>query len=268
MIYLCYELVRNCIYNQKGMENSLKIRLADMNIKILTDSEYLFHMCAKYIGEFNEPDFIVEINQSDIDYEERLFHDRNHPAGQYKPHSGILESLAVYRKIAEEMIERDTLLFHGSAIAVDGICYLFCADSGTGKSTHTRLWRNYFKDRAVMVNDDKPLIRIKENGVMVYGTPWSGKHKLDTNINVPLKAVCFLERGKENKICKITKGEVLSELLRYSYRTSDPVHLQKSLSLLVKMNEQVSFYRLACNMDPSACLVSYEGMNSNGEDNG
>lgn len=249
------------------MKNSLKIRLVDTDINILTDNEYLLYMCRKYICDFSEPDLLVETSESDIEYEADMFSERNRPASeQYKPNRNILESLAVYRKIAEKMIERDTLLFHGSAISVDGICYLFCADSGTGKSTHTRLWRNYFKDRAIMINDDKPLIQIKKDSVKVYGTPWSGKHKLDTNTCAPLKAVCFLERGKDNTIRKIKKEEALSGLLRYSYHSSDPVHLQKSLGLLVKMSEQISFYRLACNMDPSACLVSYEGMNNNSED--
>lgn len=251
------------------MTDSLKIKLADTDIEVLTDSEYLFHMCRNYICEFNSPDLVIETHTSDIDFEAERFNERNQlAAGQYKPHRKNLESLAVYRKIAEEMIERDTILFHGSAIAVDGVCYLFCANSGTGKSTHARLWRDHFGDRATMINDDKPLIQIKEEGVIVYGTPWSGKHKLDTNTCAPLKAVCFLERGKENEICKITNQEALPELLRYSYHSSDPIHLQKSLGLIARMSEQVSLYRLMCNIDPSACLVSYNGMNSNGEDRG
>lgn len=251
------------------MTDSLKIKLADTDIEVLTDSKYLFQMCRNYICEFNTPDLIIETHKSDIDFEAARFNERNRLVeGQYKHHKENLESLAVYRKIAERMIERDTILFHGSAIAVDDVCYLFCANSGTGKSTHTRLWRDHFRDKAVMINDDKPLIMIKEDGVIVYGTPWSGKHKLDTNTSAPLKAVCFLERGKENTIRKITSQEALPDLLRYSYHSSDPIHLQKSLGLLVRMSEQVSLYRLACNMDPSACLVSYNGMNNNGEGNG
>lgn len=74
-----------------------------------------------------------------------------------------LETLAVYRKIVTRLVFSDILLIHGSAIAVDGKAYLFTAPSGTGKSTHTRMWREYFKDRAVMVNDDKPLNKQKRS---------------------------------------------------------------------------------------------------------
>ena len=80
---------------------------------------------------------------------------------------------------------------------MDGQAVLFTAKSGTGKSTHTKLWRDLFGERAVMVNDDKPLLRILKDGVLVCGTPWDGKHRLSTNCALPLKAICILERGKK-----------------------------------------------------------------------
>lgn len=77
----------------------------------------------------------------------------------------MLEETAVYRKIADKMVDYDTFVFHGSVIAVEGQAYLFTAKSGTGKSTHTRLWREMLGDKAVMVNDDKPMLRVTESGV-------------------------------------------------------------------------------------------------------
>ncbi len=124
---------------------------------------------------------------------------RAFPSGSFS--DAYLETLAVYRKIADHLLSYDTLLFHGSVIAVDGEGYLFTAKSGgTGKSTHTRLWREYFGERAVMVNDDKPLLRITDSGVTAYGTPWDGKHRLSTNIAVPLKGICILTRDTTNHI--------------------------------------------------------------------
>lgn len=61
--------------------------------------------------------------------------------------NGRHKKIYKYRKIAEKLVQYDVMLFHGSAVAVDGIGYLFTAKSGTGKSTHTRLWREYFGDR-------------------------------------------------------------------------------------------------------------------------
>jgi hypothetical protein len=158
------------------------------------------------------------------------------------------------------MISYGILLFHGSVISVDGEAYLFTAKSGTGKSTHTRLWRQMFGDRAFMVNDDKPLLKITEEGVFACGTPWDGKHHLSRNSIVPLKGICILERGEENHIVTISGKEALPMLLQQSYRPSNPLGLSQLLGIIDMLTQKVSFYRLKCNMDPEAALVAYEGM--------
>ena len=165
----------------------------------------------------------------------------------------------MYRQIAEKMPAYDTVLFHGSCVAVNGEGYLFTAGSGTGKSTHAYLWRQLLGEKAVMVNDDKPLIRIREDGTaVVYGTPWDGKHRLSTNIAVPLKAVCILERAGENHIVPITKTDALPMLIRQTYRPADSAALAITLTLIDRLN--VPFYRLSCNMDISAAELSYNTM--------
>ena len=162
-------------------------------------------------------------------------------------------------RIADKVIY-DTILFHGSAVAVDGIGYLFTAKSGTGKSTHTRLWRELFGERAVMVNDDKPLIKVSENGIIVYGTPWDGKHRLSTNISVPLKAVCVLERSEENRIERVTADSVYDMLVQQVYRPQNPQRLLKTLQLIDVLSENAELYRLGCNMDISAAETAYNAM--------
>lgn len=239
------------------MENLFCIQLAGQKIGIAAESRYIRKMCADYAIRTDQPDFIVEISPEDLENELRINKARNTTV--VHKNEGVLESLAVYRKIAEKMIDCNTLLFHGSAIAVDGQGYLFCADSGTGKSTHARLWREYLKERAVMINDDKPLVRV-DDSVRVYGTPWSGKHYLDTNTDVPLKAVCFLERGEENIIHPVSKEEALPKLLRYSYRSADPQKLIHSMDILKAMLDNVKMYSLSCNMDPQAAVIAYEYM--------
>ena len=253
------------IYNRTAgdrkmtIQSNLKIRLADQNIEIVTDSGYLQKQCLSYVAEFDEPDFTVNITEEDLEFERQKHIERN---GTDTPdREAVYESLAAYRKIAERMIDCDTLLFHGSAICADGQGYMFCAESGTGKSTHTRLWREHLTNHEIfMVNDDKPLIQIKDE-VRVFGTPWSGKHHLETNTDVPLKAVCFLERGETNHIEKISADEALPQLIRYSYHSEIPERVKRSIGLLIEMMRTVSFYRLQCNMDPEAAEVSFCGMN-------
>lgn len=242
------------------------IALADKKIELHVLHSYIKDYCKEYLinGTENNPvDFSIEILPSDIDFEcQKSAHEDEIEGIPIRHFSDeYLETLAVYRKIAEKMIDYDTLLFHGSAIAVDGLGYLFTAKSGTGKSTHTRLWREQFGSRAAMVNDDKPLLKITDHGVTVYGTPWDGKHRLSSNISVPLKAICILNRDSENHIEPVSKKDAWPMLLQQCYRPDDSVKMMKVLSLVDKLAEKVELYSLGCTMEPEAALVSYEGMN-------
>jgi hypothetical protein len=205
---------------------------------------------------------VIETNRTDIDEErepaalaakiegdpDRTFTD------------GYLETIAVHRKLATEMLRRDILLFHGSAVAVDGEVYLFTAKSGTGKSTHARLWRQKFGDRAVMVNDDKPMLKVYETGVGVCGTPWNGKHHLDTNTELPLKAICIIHQDKENHIEQISPYDAIPVLWQQAYRRIGEGDTEKILQLLGSIAEHVPLYRMGCNMDPEAADVAWKGM--------
>lgn len=62
-------------------------------------------------------------------------------------------------------------MVHSSAIKYNDKCYLFSADSGVGKSTHTSLWHKVYGDKVQIINDDKPIIRLENNKLIVYGSP-------------------------------------------------------------------------------------------------
>ncbi|SHM80679.1 hypothetical protein [Ruminococcus flavefaciens] len=236
-------------------------KMADKVIEVNSIYEKVHHYCREYLTD--EPaDFSVTIAQEDIAFEKRKSDSEYAFEGLPLPDftEDMLEETAVYRKIAEKMPEYDTFVFHGSVIAVDGQGFLFTAKSGTGKSTHTRLWREYFGERAVMVNDDKPMLRITDRGVTAYGTPYNGKHGLGCNISVPLKAVCILTRGEKNSIVRIGKSEAYAMLLQQVYRPQDPLKMAKTIKLVDRLAENTELYRLACNMDIEAAQVAYNGM--------
>lgn len=237
------------------------IALAGRNIHVSAQFPKVQRYCKEYLTDA-PADFHVSISMEDLLYEKERSAREDIREGRavvnYSPF--YLETLAVYRKIAVAMLDYDTILFHGSAIAVDGQGFLFTARSGTGKSTHTRLWRELFGDRAVMINDDKPLLKIEDDRVLVCGTPWNGKHNLGTNAMVPLKSICILTRAEENSIRPISVAQALPMLLQQSYRPGDPVAMGKLLKLLEKMTKNVGLYLLGCNMDPQAAVVAYEGM--------
>jgi hypothetical protein len=111
-----------------------------------------------------------------------------------------------------------------------------------------------------MINDDKPLLRVTDGGVFVYGTPWCGKHNLGTNASAPLYAIVSLERSTDNRIAESDARSLFPKLLSQTYRTKDPFRLQKTLALLDKMLKTVKVFELGCNMNTDAATVAYEGM--------
>ena len=214
-----------------------------------------------YLTE-ESPDFSVEVTPQDREFEQRAsmeeaLEEGIRPRTYTGPH---LERAGIQRAFAEDLFRRDTLLFHGSAVALDGEGYLFTADCGTGKSTHTRLWRQVFGARAVMINDDKPFLRITPAGIWVCGSPWSGKHGLDSNITVPLKGICILERGPENRIRRILPEEALPMLRKQSYRPLDPECAPRFESLVEALAQRVPLWRMECTKDPRAALTAQAAM--------
>ena len=237
------------------------ISIAGWNVEINALFETTRTFCKAYLCEA-APDFAVTTFQADIDFERKKSEQEDIYEGIPVRHFGdeYLETLAVYRRISRELLDRDTLLFHGSVIAVDGEGYLFTAKSGTGKSTHTALWHRLFGERAVTINDDKPLLKIREDGVWACGTPWCGKHNLGVNRMVPLKAICILERAENNRIRPISGAEALPMLIQQSFRAKDPMAMMRLMDKLEAIIGKTKLYRLGCNMDPEAASVAYAGM--------
>lgn len=188
--------------------SSFVFEFAEINVGIKFFFNEFRDFAAEFISE-SDPDFKIVMRRHDLDLEKRLS-----TAGGVVPDWNY-ETLAILRKFLVKAAEYGVILFHCSAIAVDGQAYLFAAPSGTGKSTHARLWREMLGGRAEMVNDDKPFVRFKDGVPYVYGSPWNGKHRLSSNISRPIKGICFLEQGAENHIKRIAPREAAE----MSYKT-------------------------------------------------
>ena len=134
------------------------------------------------------------------------------------------------------------------------------APSGTGKSTHTQLWLQVFGDRAKILNDDKPAMRL-ENGVWyAYGTPWSGKYDYSVNTKVPLAGICILSRGDENRILPYGGAKAIHDILTQTIRSSDADAMIKLLELLDQLVTAVPVWKMECTPDPEAARVAYRAM--------
>ena len=234
-------------------------RIAEHNIGVESHFPAVQRLCAAYRTD-GEPELTLSVPMEELERIRRETEEDFPEGGDpviLEPE--YIELAMIYKELAERTPFWDTVVLHGSAVAVDGACYVFCAKSGTGKSTHARLWRELMGERAVMVNDDKPMVHIRPDGsAEVYGTPWDGKHRLSTNTHVPLKAICILERSDTNTIRTITRSEAWPMLLQQFYRPCDVAAMERTMDLIDRL--QTKFYRLGCNMELQAAELSYQTM--------
>lgn len=165
-----------------------------------------------------------------------------------------------------QLLKFDGMLLHASAVVMDGKAYLFSAPCGTGKSTHTALWCRVFgPDRARILNDDKPALRLEDGCFYAYGTPWSGKTDQNLNLRVPLAGICLLGRGERNEIHPYAGSAAIYDILSQTIRPRDPKLMGDLLGLLDKLMQAVPVWKLSCNMEPEAALVSYRAMSGKEE---
>ena len=218
-----------------------------------------------YFSEYicdDPPLFTLTTTEEDFE-RERIYLDKIYAVdGEEKENWGrsYLERMSLLRHIANRMIEYDVILFHGAAVAVDGKCYLFTAPSGTGKTTHVRLWLEQLP-QAYVLNGDKPFIKFSEDGnIEVCGGPWQGKEGMGRNETLPLEAICVLERSPENWIKQVTPNSVIDRLIRQVHVPDGSMASMKALQLLDRISQKVHLYRLGCNMEPEAAEVSIGAM--------
>ena len=156
------------------------------------------------------------------------------------------------------LLDHNGTYVHASAVMLDGKAYLFSADSGTGKSTHTEKWCRLFGAR--YLNDDKPAVRL-ENGVwMAYGTPWSGKHDLSAPERVPVGGIAFLKRGDENSIVPMEPKDAVTRLFPQTMWRLSREKMLKQLELVDDLLKNVPLWELTCQNNDEAAFLSRKVM--------
>lgn len=235
---------------------SILVELVDCISLIFGKKLDLKSIFSEYASE-GEPVFFIKVTDEEI-MKEDIIH-RSQYARRLS--TATLELCAIQRQIVSRLSNRGVLLFHGSAICVDGKTYIFTAPSGTGKSTHSRLWRKMLKDHnVVMVNDDKPFLKVEEGCVIAYGSPWMGKEGLGCNMSAPVEAICSISQGAKNVIREATPEEMYPILYEQSLRPLDKEGTEKHLRTLDVLTRSVRLYKLECDISLEAARLSYETM--------
>ncbi len=237
------------------------IKIADLVIGIENKYEYVRWLCREYVTDMEETDFSVSVTETEIRKEQ----ENSQADGGRKYSLGYCESICLYRNICLRLIDYDAFLMHAVALELDGEAYLFAAKSGVGKTTHARLWLQEFGERACVINGDKPVCRFLEGKLYACGTPWCGKENLGTNAMAPVKAICFLERSADNRICRMGEQEVIGRIFHQMLMPREEAALDRFLGMVDRMIGTVDCFFLQCNTQSTAARVAYEGMKTKRE---
>ena len=179
-----------------------------------------------------------------------------------QPHLSLddCEYLCTGGSFYRQLLNHDGMMLHSSAVVMDGYAYLFSAPCGTGKSTHTNMWKEAFGDSVVMLNDDKPALRKEGNRWYAYGTPWSGKTDQNLNMRAPIGGICVLTRGPQNEIQPYCGAAAVFSLLDQTVRPQIANVRGKLLELLDDLMASVPVWKLSCTPTIDAALVSHAAM--------
>ena len=226
----------------------ITLNIARLPIGIDNRFDYISELAKDYLTD-EEPIFTVSVSSEEI-LKEKESSATNHTDGYY-------ESIIAYRKIAEILPEYDAFLFHGSVIAYEGCAFVITANSGVGKTTHTRLWLSEFKESAHVLNGDKPIIRIIDGTAYACGTPWQGKENYGRNEILELSGISFLERGAENVARNISASDAVTRFMSQIYLPKTNLSmLAKTMRLADTVIRGTHLVLLECNMNPEAAHVS------------
>ena len=226
------------------------IKISDLVVAINNRYPYVQRYCRDMIIPDCPADLTVSVTPEEIESER----------GEESHSPGYCESLAIYRKICQGLLPYDDFLMHAAVIAIDGKAYAFAARSGTGKTTHIRQWQAVFGERVTVVNGDKPILRRMDGRFYACGTPWRGKEGMGGSGVCPLQGICFIERGEENRIRRLAKGEVIPRLFPQLLLPEEAEKVTHYMALIDQLLMTVDYYLLTCRPDPDAARVAYEGM--------
>ena len=235
---------------KRMLVKSFKIKCANLVIEIGYKLEHTKKHCKEYIVDDELlADFSVVPTESDYEYIKGYIPEETDEE---------IELVTILYLLADRIIRFDSYIMHGAALCIDGKGVIFSAPSGTGKTTQMRLWQKAFGERVLPVNGDKPIISRGSDEVLVSGSPFCGKEGYSSNITVPLKAICFIERAAENSIVRLKADEILKRIFHQLFvpRIGSEM-MDKALDFVGVLIEKVDIYLLKCNMDVDAALTAY-----------
>lgn len=181
------------------------------------------------------------------------------PAESYSVQTWLYAHIMIGVVFRYNLVHLKGMVIHSSTLKFKGKGIMFSAPSGTGKSTHVKLWQKYIGEDVVVLNDDSPAVRLISNKPYVFGTPWSGSSFIHSNDSAPLEAIVLLEQAPENSIRKLADREAVLRLMPRAFLPYfDQTMMSESISVFEKIISSVPVYLLQCRPDKEAVELVYQ----------
>jgi hypothetical protein len=224
-------------------------RIAELRVEMKNRFPYTEKFCAEYLDadQTTPADIVVRVTKEE-------FLEEKARSGEFS--DGYIENICLYRDLCLQLPLRDRMLLHSAIVAADGVGYAFLGRSGAGKSTHIGLWKKYFPNIEI-VNGDKPILRLTEDGFLAYGTPWKGKESWGAKGVVPLKGLCFVEKSKEISMTRLTVKEAAERIFTQVLLPNEEKAAENTLRLLDELVRRVPAWLLKCDISLEAAKASY-----------
>ncbi|MBE5744602.1 MAG: hypothetical protein E7355_00495 [Clostridiales bacterium] len=172
---------------------------------------------------------------------------------------GYIENTCIYSDICRKMTLKDRFLLHAAVLEYKGNAYAFLGRSGTGKSTHTKLWLQGI-DGVKMLNGDKPILHYTNGEMIVYGTPWMGKEALGYKGKAPLRGLCFLEQAQENDIRRLSVKEAARRLFPQILHPIQEKQTFNTLGFADALVKKIPSFLLRCTISTEAMQLSFNAL--------
>ena len=223
--------------------------IADINVEFNTKYYKLTSISKEFLTNNQNSDIVINITQEQIDRE--LANTQNSVLPSF------CEVACACRAFCNEIWKYNAILFHSSVVEVNHRAVAFTAQSGTGKTTHTLLWKELLGDDLTIINGDKPIVRLLNDILYVYGTPWKGKESFGINAKSKLTDICFIERDTVNSVEKFKKENAVDRIFNQILLPKDASGLKKTLELVDLLLSKCNLWIIRCNTDISAAETAY-----------
>lgn len=250
-----------CVECDMVVESGCELSIDGVECKELTRFEFS-ESEAECVFLRSEEHYILTITNAE---QQHIFTSRRDDSGCVRTNAGganmnpSFVRFGVWFMLNIVAVQHSVAAVHSSVIVCHNEAVMFLGESGTGKSTHTRLWRENIEG-ATLLNDDSPFVGVQNGRVVAFGSPWSGKTPCYKNESYPIRAIVRLSQAPHNSMRRLRSlfsvGALLPSLppaFAFDEKLEDAV-----MNVLSAVIGAVPVYHLECLPNAAAAQLSHD----------